>query len=265
MLSRRLRPCPNSSPWTSGHVGRLQRASCVALLGALLSACQPPASEAPTDAAEADAGIDLASASESVKASYVLGFNSAQATYAQLGDFIDADAYALGVGRAFAGEGSEVSQADSQAAMQALRRRLEEQRSAGAAETASAGAAFLAENGKREGVVTTASGLQYEVMTAGDGPKPGINDSVKTHYHGTLIDGTVFDSSVQRDKPATFPLQGVIRGWTEALQLMPVGSKYKLFIPPNLAYGERATGSIPPQSTLIFEVELLEILNSATQ
>ena len=119
---------------------------------------------------------------------------------------------------------------------------------------------FLAENKKREGVHTTASGLQYEVLTEGNGPKPKSTDKVKCHYHGTLIDGTVFDSSVQRGQPATFPLNMVISGWTEALQLMSVGSKYRLFLHPTLAYGERQTGSvIGPNSTLIFDVELLGI------
>lgn len=123
------------------------------------------------------------------------------------------------------------------------------------------GAAFLAANGEREGVVTLKSGLQYEVMTEGNGQKPKATDQVRCHYHGTLIDGTVFDSSVQRGEPAVFPVNGVIAGWVEALQLMPVGSKWKLFIPYNLAYGERGAGnSIPPCAALVFEVELLEIL-----
>jgi FKBP-type peptidyl-prolyl cis-trans isomerase FklB len=123
-----------------------------------------------------------------------------------------------------------------------------------------AGEDFLEENKKREGVQTTASGLQYEVLTEGDGPKPKATDKVKCHYHGTLIDGTVFDSSVQRGQPATFPLNMVISGWTEALQLMSVGSKYRLFLHPTLAYGERQTGAvIGPNSTLIFDVELLGI------
>lgn len=123
-----------------------------------------------------------------------------------------------------------------------------------------AGNAFLAENAKKEGVVTLESGLQYQVITAGDGPKPTLNDKVTTHYHGTLIDGTVFDSSYDRGQPASFPVSGVIAGWTEALQLMPVGSKWKLFVPYNLAYGERgAGGAIKPYSTLIFDVELLSI------
>lgn len=122
------------------------------------------------------------------------------------------------------------------------------------------GQAFLEENKKKEGVQTTASGLQYKVITAGTGEKPTLNDKVTTHYHGTLIDGTVFDSSVDRREPASFPVSGVIPGWTEALQLMPVGSKWQLFIPANLAYGERgAGGKIGPNSVLIFDLELLSI------
>lgn len=123
-----------------------------------------------------------------------------------------------------------------------------------------AGQAFLEENGKKEGVKTTASGLQYQVMTAGEGAKPKATDEVTVHYHGTLIDGTVFDSSVERGEPASFPLNRVIPGWTEGVQLMPKGAKYKFFIPYDLAYGERGTGAdIKPYSALIFEVELLEI------
>lgn len=123
-----------------------------------------------------------------------------------------------------------------------------------------AGEKFLAENATKEGIQITESGLQYEILKEGKGPKPTATDRVKVHYHGTLIDGTVFDSSVQRGEPATFGVQQVIPGWTEALQMMPVGSKWKLYIPQNLAYGDREAGSIPPFSTLIFEVELLEIV-----
>lgn len=122
------------------------------------------------------------------------------------------------------------------------------------------GQAFLQENGQKEGVVTTNSGLQYQVIVEGQGASPEPTDKVTVHYHGTLIDGTVFDSSVERGEPATFPVNGVIPGWVEALQLMNVGSKYKLFIPSDLAYGERgAGGAIGPNATLIFEVELLSI------
>lgn len=123
------------------------------------------------------------------------------------------------------------------------------------------GKAFLAENAKRSGVVTLASGLQYEVMNEGNGVKPKASDTVKVHYHGQLIDGTVFDSSVRRGEPATFGVTQVISGWVEALQLMPKGSKWKLFIPSNLAYGAQGAGQlIGPHSTLIFEVELLDII-----
>ena len=122
------------------------------------------------------------------------------------------------------------------------------------------GIAFLEENSKKENVVSLPSGLQYEIITEGDGAKPKATDSVKCHYHGTLLDGTVFDSSVQRGQPAVFGVNQVIKGWVEALQLMSVGSKWKLFIPSNLAYGSQGAGSsIEPNSTLIFEVELLGI------
>ena len=125
-----------------------------------------------------------------------------------------------------------------------------------------AGHEFLENNKKAPGVVSRPSGLQYKVITAGSGATPAATDRVTVHYHGTLIDGTVFDSSVNRGQPATFPVNGVIQGWVEALQLMPVGSKWILYIPANLAYGERQQGNlIEPYSTLIFEVELLSINN----
>jgi FKBP-type peptidyl-prolyl cis-trans isomerase FklB len=123
-----------------------------------------------------------------------------------------------------------------------------------------AGAAFLAENKTKPGVVTLASGLQYEILKEGDGPKPLATDKVRCHYQGSLIDGTVFESSIQKGQPVDFPVSGVIRGWTEALQLMTVGSKWRLYIPSELAYGDRSSGVIQPGSTLIFEVELLAIV-----
>lgn len=122
-----------------------------------------------------------------------------------------------------------------------------------------AGQKFLEENKKKAGVVTLPSGLQYQIITEGTGPKPGPTDQVKTHYHGTLIDGKVFDSSVDRGEPVTFGVNQVIKGWTEALQLMPVGSKWKLFIPSDLAYGEYGPPSIGPSQALIFDVELISI------
>ncbi|MBR2265367.1 MAG: FKBP-type peptidyl-prolyl cis-trans isomerase, partial [Paludibacteraceae bacterium] len=126
-------------------------------------------------------------------------------------------------------------------------------------DTKAKGEQFLAENALKDGVKTTSSGLQYEVIKMGKGAKPTATSTVKVHYEGTLIDGTIFDSSIQRGEPIEFPLNGVIKGWTEGLQLMPVGSKFRFYIPQELGYGAQAAGSIPPYSTLIFEVELLDI------
>ncbi len=149
----------------------------------------------------------------------------------------------------------EASEAD-----QLIQNHLREMAIARHKDTMEAGTKFLTENGNRAEVTTLASGLQYEVITEGSGAMPGPTDQVTTHYHGTLIDGAVFDSSVQRGQPATFPVNGVIPGWVEALQLMKTGSKWRLFVPYNLAYGEQGAGDmIKPFSTLIFEVELLSI------
>jgi len=123
------------------------------------------------------------------------------------------------------------------------------------------GQAFLAANKEKEGIVELPSGLQYEIITQGTGPKPLASNEVTCHYHGTLINGTIFDSSVQRGRPASFPLNMVIKGWTEGLQLMPTGSKWRFFIPPHLGYGERqVSAQIGPNSTLIFEVELISFI-----
>jgi FKBP-type peptidyl-prolyl cis-trans isomerase FklB len=140
-----------------------------------------------------------------------------------------------------------------------VRQKLEEKRQALAETNKKDGAAFLAANATKEGVVALPSGLQYKVLVAGTGPKPLATDSVVCNYRGTLLDNTEFDSSYKRGQPATFPVGGVIKGWTEALQLMPVGSKWQLFVPADLAYGERAKPPIEPNATLIFEVELLSI------
>jgi FKBP-type peptidyl-prolyl cis-trans isomerase len=126
-----------------------------------------------------------------------------------------------------------------------------------------AGETFVAENVKKEGVVTLPSGLQYKILKQGDGKKPTINDKVVCHYRGTLLDGTEFDSSYKRNEPVTLPVKGLIKGWSEAVQLMPLGSKWQLFVPPHLAYGERVVGGIGPNAMLVFEVELISIKNSA--
>lgn len=141
-----------------------------------------------------------------------------------------------------------------------LNARLSKEQAALSAEAAEKSATYLAANAKKEGVVVTDSGLQYEILTEGNGAKPGPDSVVSVHYHGYLVDGTVFDSSVQRGQPVEFGVNQVIKGWVEGLQLMNEGSKYKLTIPADLAYGDQVAGSIPPKSALVFEVELLKIV-----
>ncbi|TWH64135.1 FKBP-type peptidyl-prolyl cis-trans isomerase FklB [Azomonas agilis] len=173
---------------------------------------------------------------------------------------VELAAVLAGLSDAFSGLESQVSSEALNASFRVIRERMQAEKDAKFAEMAAEGQTFLAENGRREGIQTLASGLQYQVLEAGDGPKPTREDSVRTHYHGTLINGSVFDSSYQRGEPAEFPVSGVIAGWTEALQLMNVGSKWRLFVPSELAYGDQAVGSIPPCSVLVFDVELLAIL-----
>ena len=159
----------------------------------------------------------------------------------------------------------KVDNAEAQSLVQAFFQEQEEKQRAAAAEAGkvakAAGESFLAENAKKEGVVVLPSGLQYQVLKEGNGKKPSATDQVKCHYEGTLIDGTIFDSSYQRNEPATFGLNQVIAGWTEGVQLMSEGAKYRFFIPYNLAYGERGAGAqIPPFAALVFDVELLKVL-----
>ncbi|MCQ4259725.1 FKBP-type peptidyl-prolyl cis-trans isomerase [Stutzerimonas stutzeri] len=173
---------------------------------------------------------------------------------------ISLDAVIVGIRDAFAGVESRVSPEHLNASFAVIRERMQAEAQRKAEAAAGEGQAFLAENAKRDGVTTLSSGLQYEILTAGEGAKPTADDQVRTHYHGTLIDGTVFDSSYQRGQPAEFPVGGVIAGWTEALQLMGVGSKWRLYVPSELAYGAQGVGSIPPHSVLVFDVELLAVL-----
>ena len=155
------------------------------------------------------------------------------------------------------GEKAEMTEVQAQGMVQEF---MKEQQEIAGREVREAGEKFLAENAKRDGVTTTASGLQYEVLTEAIGQKPVATDSVRCHYEGRLIDGTVFDSSYQRGEPTSFPLQGVIKGWTEGLQLMSLGAKFRFFIPYTLAYGAQgAGGAIPPYAALVFDVELLGI------
>ncbi|KRW62853.1 FKBP-type peptidyl-prolyl cis-trans isomerase [Pseudomonas sp. TTU2014-080ASC] len=173
---------------------------------------------------------------------------------------VNLDAILAGLTDAFTGQESRVSEEELNASFKVIRDLMQAEAQEKAKAAAAAGVAFLEENAKRDGITVLASGLQYEVLTAGDGAKPTREDSVRTHYHGTLIDGTVFDSSYNRGQPAEFPVAGVIAGWTEALQLMNAGSKWRLYVPSELAYGAQGVGSIPPHSVLVFDVELLDVL-----
>ena len=173
----------------------------------------------------------------------------------------DVSALQAGLADAIANAESQVSHDDLNEAFGIVSKKLQEQEQEQAKEKAAEGEAFLAENAKREGVVVTESGLQYEVLATGEGEIPSAGSTVRTHYHGTFINGDIFDSSVERGQPAEFPVGGVIAGWTEALQLMTEGSKWRLYVPYNLAYGERGSqGAIPPYATLVFDVELLSIV-----
>ncbi|HUK55361.1 MAG TPA: FKBP-type peptidyl-prolyl cis-trans isomerase [Nitrospiria bacterium] len=181
---------------------------------------------------------------------------------------VDPDLLARGVKDAMSGEKPLLTEEEVRAVMSAFEQEMQAKTIAHNKELGDKnmkeGEAFLAENKNKEGVVTLPSGLQYKVITTGKGKKPKATDTVTTQYRGTLIDGTEFDSSYKRGQPATFPVTGVIAGWTEALQLMPVGSKWQLFVPANLAYGPRGAGQvIGPNAALIFEVELLSIQEKA--
>lgn len=198
------------------------------------------------------------------KASYALGMKIGGDIKKQVNTAVDPTIAARGFKDALAGSKPLLTEDEERSALMQLQSEVREQQQAKAHEAGAAarkeGDAFLAENKSKEGVVTLPSGLQYKIETAGTGPKPTANDSVTCNYRGTLLNGKEFDSSYKRGKPETFPVGGVIKGWTEALQLMPVGSKWQLFIPADMAYGDRgAGGDIGPGETLIFEVELLSI------
>ena len=176
---------------------------------------------------------------------------------------INPDTFVLGLKDALAGK-PQMTNEQVKETMTAFEKEMIDKQKAAGVKNGADGEKFLAENKKKEGVKTTASGLQYKVVKEGSGAQPKEKDTVMANYRGTLIDGTEFDSSYTRGQPATFPVSGVIKGWTEALQMMKVGSKYQLFIPAKLAYGERAIGpDIGPNSTLIFEVELLDVKPAA--
>ncbi|BDP29186.1 FKBP-type peptidyl-prolyl cis-trans isomerase [Vibrio vulnificus] len=229
-----------------------------------------PAVAPQAEQVQAETGKAVHFKSEDDKAAYAIGVSFANYLSASLdkpseiGINLNKDLVLKGIEHVFAGN-PELNEEETRAALEALDKRVAETMQKKAAEKAEAakkaGDDFRAEFEKQEGVVKTDTGLLYQVITPAEGEKPKDTDTVQVHYKGTLTDGTQFDSSYDRGEPATFPLNRVIPGWTEGVQLMPVGSKFKFVIPPELAYGAQDTPSIPANSTLVFEVELLKIEN----
>jgi FKBP-type peptidyl-prolyl cis-trans isomerase FklB len=217
-----------------------------------------------TGTAVAKPGAVTTLTTDKQKSSYAIGMNWGTGLHHQEVD-VDTAALLQGMKDGLAGGKTLMTEDEARAALTKLQTEMQTKQQAKAkadeANNAKEGAAFLAANKSKPGVVTLPSGLQYKILTPGTGPKPTASDTVVCNYRGTLINGTEFDSSFKRNEPATFPVSGVIKGWTEALQLMGVGSKWQLFIPADMAYGARGTpgGPIGPNSTLIFEVELLSI------
>lgn len=195
------------------------------------------------------------------KASYGIGLSMGKNLSQEGMDDLDSQAVALGIEDALTKKDQRLSDDELMEAFSFLQARAQERMSALNDAAAKGGADFLAENAKRDGVITTESGLQYEVIAKAEGAQPKVSDVVSVHYQGTLVDGSVFDSSIERGEPVEFPVGGVIPGWVEGLQLMSVGEKYKFYIPSELAYGAQSpTPAIPANSTLVFEVELLDII-----
>jgi FKBP-type peptidyl-prolyl cis-trans isomerase FklB len=218
----------------------------------------------------AKTGVAPALTTRKQKFSYALGMNIGSGLGANLKKQsveVDANLVSQGLKDSMGGAKTRMTQEEAQAVLtevqNEVKKQQQEKQTEAATKNKTEGEAFLSANKSKEGVVTLPSGLQYKILTAGTGPKPIATDSVVCNYKGTLINGTEFDSSYKRGQPATFGVGQVIKGWTEALQLMPVGSKWQLFIPSSLAYGERGPGEIGPNSTLIFEVELLSIQDKA--
>ncbi len=231
------------------------------LLGNALAQETPASATQQAPAAESQSASTLTTQKD--KVSYALGMNLGVNLHRQSVE-VDPKVLLQGLEDGMAGGKTQLSEDQARATLMELqndiRKKQQEKMQQAGESNKKEGDAFLAANKGKEGVVALPSGLQYKVMTAGTGPKPAASDSVVCNYRGTLIDGTEFDSSYKRGQPATFPVGGVIKGWTEALQLMPVGSKWQLFVPSELAYGEQGAGAnIGPNATLIFEVELLSI------
>ena len=251
----------------------LRHIAVLAAATLVLAACNKPAEKAEATATAGAESTEATSAAtkipglegEKAQSGYVIGLDIAKSLEPAKGEY-DIDAMIKGLKAGVAGEKALIDDKQAQVIREAFGQKIQAKRiaemMAKAKKNAEAGTAFLAENGKKEGVKTTASGLQYQVITEGTGAKPKATDVVKVHYKGTLLDGKTFDSSYDRGEPVVFPLQGVVPGWQEGLQLMTVGSKYKFWIPAKLGYGEAGTpgGPIGPNETLVFEVELQDVV-----
>ncbi|GAA5072771.1 FKBP-type peptidyl-prolyl cis-trans isomerase [Lysobacter panacisoli] len=254
--------------FTSRHTGL---ALAVASLAALTAACNKPADK-PADAAKPEATADAAKAdgakaipglaTEKEQVSYMIGMDMAR-SLEPVKDEIDLDTVHKALKSSLAGEKPLLDEKQAGEIREAFAQKIQAQRiakmMADAKKNLADGQQFLAENGKKPGVVTTPSGLQYQVLTEGKGAKPKPTDIVSAHYKGMLLDGKTFDSSYDRGEPANFALGQMVPGWQEGLTLMPVGSKYRFWIPAKLGYGEQGAGPIGPNQTLVFEVELLDI------
>ena len=260
-------------------MSRFVRSTATALvlgsLTLLAAGCKPEGETASTaeaaktgeeaDAAEG-AALEIAGLEgEKAQVSYMIGMEMAK-SLEPVKDEVDLDTLTKAMKTVIAGEKPLMTEEQAKQVGETFGQKMQAKQIADmmakAKKNAEAGAAFLAENAKKPGVKTTESGLQYKVVTAGDGPRPSAEDTVKVHYKGTLLDGTSFDDSYERGEPVTFPLSQVVPGWQEGIALMPVGSKYTFWIPSKLGYGERGTpgGPIGPNATLVFEVELLDIV-----
>ncbi|MBV1906108.1 MAG: FKBP-type peptidyl-prolyl cis-trans isomerase [Pseudomonadales bacterium] len=240
----------------------IRRASLLFTSLALFSGCAPTALESTNATEQTSASQTVSFADDKAKASYGMGYSLGDNVKRQQAANLDYDAFLLGAKDSLSGSEKRIPEEELKLAFEAFQVASRKKQQQAEEVMMEEGKKFLADAAGRENVVTLASGMLYEVLTEGDGAKPLSTDKVRTHYHGTLMDGTVFDSSVERGEPATFPVNGVIQGWVEALQLMPVGSKWRLYIPPDLAYGARGAGGlIGPNATLVFEVELLEIVD----
>lgn len=226
----------------------------------------PTASTQQSPATKAEEPAAFALKSDKERKSYAMGMSFA--TQFRKTDTLDSDAFVQGLKDSFSGSKTLMTEAEARTAVASLQNDLKKQQLAGDIDkrqkNQQEGEAFLAANKSKEGVVTLDSGLQYKIIKAGNGKKPQRGDAVVCHYRGMFVDGKEFDSSYKRNAPATFTLDKVMKGWSDGLQLMPVGSKWQLFIPPDLAYGEKGAGrTIGPNSTLIFEVELVSIKDAA--